>query len=572
MRKKIPFLKFLSGIFLFLPSLAFSQIWYPPTGSDTTCSNGYFVYHRLYSGNKDDISFDLSSASDSGYVLVGHTKSYGNGAYDGYVIKVNKKGNLLWSKAIGGSGNDVFYSIKRTSDNGFIICGQTKSYGNTAGDAWLVKMDVSGNVEWSKKYGDGNINGEVSYDVTQLSDGGYALCGAHMFSAGVTQGFVVRTDNQGNVMWSKQYGASGSDELWGLTEDGNSLVVVGFYQGSSLYDGYLMKLDKATGAIQMIKGYKAEGRSTMLAKIRKTTGGYQVFSLIMDDYVGGNQQQCIWNLATDGTVQNIRKMVMPASVTTNSYGWQSFQDGSFTVVNGDNSSNSNIIITQVNVNGSIGWSKKYIRSGQQVIRNIILSPEGGYAGAGYNSTNAAIADSNNVYCMRIDSLADDGICIGINTTDVTVATPNYTTPVSAVTDQGTVNINNPVITVGTVVASPATDILCFFCKPRPTGSQRGTNGGTGGIQNPHVIKAYPNPVTNRLIILSIEAKYDDRALISLVDINGNVIYTLNPKDIRKGENSIFINLPFRLQTYTSYFIQTKFISYSSSTKIFVINQ
>ena len=122
-----------------------------PTGTDTTCANGVSFFQKIYGGDKDDAGYALAAATDSGYVIAGQTNSFGNGGYDGLLMKVSKKGNTVWSKAIGGSGNDIFYNIKRTTDNGFIAVGQTRSYGNPAGDAWLVKLDVSGNVQWSKK-------------------------------------------------------------------------------------------------------------------------------------------------------------------------------------------------------------------------------------------------------------------------------------------------------------------------------------------------------------------------------------------------------------------------------------
>ena len=206
MRKNISIVfTILFSFFLFLPgSAVYSQTGGIPTGTDTTCINGISFFQKYYGGNKDDYGQWLAAAADSGYVIAGETNSFGNGGYDGLLTKVNKKGNAIWSKAVGGSGNDYLYGIKRTSDNGFIAVGQTKSYGNAAGDAWLVKLDALGNVQWSKKYGDGNVNGEQAFDVTQLSDGGYAFSGAHRYAPNATESFVVRTDNQGTVLWSKQ--------------------------------------------------------------------------------------------------------------------------------------------------------------------------------------------------------------------------------------------------------------------------------------------------------------------------------------------------------------------------------
>src|SRR5213075_419381 len=237
------------------------------------------------------------------------------------------------------------------------------------------------------------------------------------------------------------------------------------------YDGYVMKLDKSTGALQWIKGYKVENRSTLLAKIKKTNSGYQVFSLVTDDFTSTNQHQCIWNLNTDGTVQNVRKLVIPG-VQTLGYGWYPQADGGFAVVNGENNNNSDVLLSQVSAGGSIVWSKKYVRAGQQSIRNLTPSPEGGYVLGGLTNNGGVVADSNNVYIIRVDSLGNGGPCSGESTNDVTVINPSYTTFATSVSAFADVTINNPVITAGVVNFSPLTNTLCYYCKPKPTGSLR----------------------------------------------------------------------------------------------------
>ena len=434
-----------------------------PTGSDSNCTKGIPYYQKTYGGTKDDAAYHAAPTADSGYVLAGYTSSFGSGGHDGLLMKVDRNGNTLWSKAIGGTGDDVFNEIRRTSDNGFIAAGQTKSYGNAAGDVWLVKLDASGNVQWTKKYGDGNVNGEVAYDVIQLADGGYAFCGTHRFSPGVAESFVTRTDNQGNVLWSKQYGNSLSDNASGILEDGNFLMVVGFYQGVSFYDGYLMKLDKSNGAMQWIKGYDAEGRSTWMGKIGKTASGYQVFSLITDNYLDQNQQECIWNLNTDGTVQNVRKLSIPTGWTI-SYGWYPLADGGFVAINSDNSDESDAIFCRVNANGTLAWSKKHVRNGKQQLPTVMPSPDGGYAGIGFSNNVPAQADSNNVYILKVDSVGNGSICSGTVTTELTVVTPSYALVNPDIIDKGNVTINPPTITAGVVNFVPVINRLCYYCQ------------------------------------------------------------------------------------------------------------
>ncbi|HRG83067.1 MAG TPA: hypothetical protein PLO99_11180 [Chitinophagaceae bacterium] len=540
----------------------------PITPIDTSCINGISLYQKVYGGNKDETGEWLVPTADSGYVIVGHTNSFGNGGYDGLLMRVNKKGSVQWSRAVGGAGDDALYGVKATSDNGFIAIGQTKSYGNIAGDGWLVKVDAGGVVQWSKKYGDGNVFGEAMFDVVQLSDGGYAFCGAHQFAGGVSQSFVIRTDNSGNVIWSKQYDQPGSDEAWGLTEDGNSLIVVGFYRAPDLYDGYMMKLDKASGSVQWKNTYDAEfSRHMLMAKVRVINNGYQVFSLIMDDFTGSNQQQCIWNIGTNGTVQNIRKIVIPG-IQTSGYGWLPFSDGGFVVANGENLTNPDVLITQVNANGTIGWSRKYVRNGRQVIRSIAGSSEGGYAALGINNNVGTTTDSSNIYLLRIDSLGGSGSCSGIITSDVTVEFPAFTSSAIGLGTPGNVSVNNPVINIGTSTFVPVTGTLCFYCQPKPLGTTRPSAGVDADPQ--HQMRLYPNPVVTGTFYLDIDARFEDFASVNIIDMNGTVQYVLSPRRLLRGQNIIRVELPVRLRNYTNYLVSVQFGNYSTAAKIFVL--
>ncbi len=538
----------------------------PVLPPDTVCSNTLSLYQKIYSGSKDDLAEWMAVAADSGYVIAGQTNSFGAGGIDGMLIKIKKNGSVQWSKAIGGSNNDILFGIKKTSDNGFIAIGQTKSFGNAAGEAWLVKTDAAGTVQWTKKYGDGNAVGDNAYEVVQTSDGGYAFCGAHLYAGGVSQSFVVRTDNQGNVVWSKVFDESGSDEAWGLMEDGNSLMVVGFYRAPNFYDGYLMKLDKATGAVQWKRTYDIDiNRHTMMAKIRTTSSGYQVFALVMDDFNGTNQQHCVWNLATDGTVQSVRKLIVPG-IQTSSYGWVPLPDGSFVVANGESNNAADVIMTKVNAAGNIVWSKKYARAGKQAIRVLIGSPDGGFAAAGINNNPGISADSSDVYFLRFDSLGNQGPCSAASTNDASVQTPAFTSSVITSGTVSNVTINNPVMNPAIANFVPSTNVLCFYCVPKPTGTEWPL---TGRMSGGHEIRMYPNPVFNGTVTLQINALYNDKATINIVDINGTVRYSVGTKDISKGQNLLKIDFPMSLRNYSNYIIEIQFKDYTTAAKVFV---
>src|SRR2546421_1438925 len=91
----------------------------------------------------DETGNDIAKAADGGYVVAGQSSVTGTSNYDALLMKFDTKGNLLWSKTYGGAQPDLFRTVKTTTDGGIIAGGITKSFGNAAGDAWLVKTDAN---------------------------------------------------------------------------------------------------------------------------------------------------------------------------------------------------------------------------------------------------------------------------------------------------------------------------------------------------------------------------------------------------------------------------------------------
>ena len=209
-----------------------------------TTANGDTVWAKTYGGGSVDYSLSVQQASDSGYIVAGATRSFGVGSDDVYLIKVNADGTPLWTNTYGGIGSDYGQSIQQTSDGGYIVAGRTMSFGPGISNVYLIKTDANGDTMWTKTYGEaGHL--AVGFSVKQTSDQGYIIAGCITSGPGQTYGYLIKTDTIGDTLWTKQYG-EGGDYDWLVSVQQTSdegYIVAGFTdsQGAGSLDVWLIR-------------------------------------------------------------------------------------------------------------------------------------------------------------------------------------------------------------------------------------------------------------------------------------------------------------------------------------------
>ncbi len=208
-------------------------------------SAGDTLWCKTYGGADTEYGHDIKQTEDDGYIIVGSTQSFGLGRSDIYLIRTDSNGNKLWDKTYGGVGNDEGWSVEITSDDGFILCGNTDSYGAGYSDLYLIKTDSLGNTVWTRTFG--GSGGESGNAVRQLADGSYIAIGSTgSFGTGYSSIYTVKTDSNGDSLWAKTYG--------GIKADFGSDVEIAFdggllfcgwtaSYGAGFYDAYLVKTD-----------------------------------------------------------------------------------------------------------------------------------------------------------------------------------------------------------------------------------------------------------------------------------------------------------------------------------------
>jgi hypothetical protein len=154
------------------------------------------------------------------------------------VVKVDSFGNLIWEKSFGGEGIEVSYDIAKTSDNGFVVVGNTFStngdilLNHGESDMWMIKLDEEGNLIWEQTYGGSQF--DLAQAVVQSKDGGFLITGNtksddkdSSLNNGENDIWLVKTNAFGDLVWEKSFGGSGLDFGFDLLEntDGSILIV-----------------------------------------------------------------------------------------------------------------------------------------------------------------------------------------------------------------------------------------------------------------------------------------------------------------------------------------------------------
>ncbi len=278
-------------------------------------ATGSLQWQKCLGGSNNDAAFCITQTSDSGYIVAGNSSSTGDdvsnnhGGYDYWVVKLNALGSLQWEKSLGGSEDDLAYSIVQASDGGYVVAGYSYSTDGNVGsnhggtDYWVVKLDTAGNVQWRKSLGGSSLDQAKS--IAPTIDGGYVVAGFSYSTDGdVTNNhgdqdyWVAKLDAAGSLQWEKSFGGSSVDQAESIAQssDGGYLVAGSTRSGDEdvtnhqgfWYDYWVVKLD-AGGSLQWEKSlggtYFDYGRSIA----QTSDGGY---------IVAGSSQ------STDGDVTN----------------------------------------------------------------------------------------------------------------------------------------------------------------------------------------------------------------------------------------------------------------------------
>ncbi|NQT35513.1 T9SS type A sorting domain-containing protein [bacterium] len=181
-------------------------------------------WFRAFGGQAHERGYEIIQLADGGFALVGHTDSFGNGQGDGWIVATDEEGQEDWSAPFGGNGEDGFSGIAHGEEGSVVVSGKTNSFGEGGYDFWLIKIDANGDEVWSETYGDDGDN--VCQRVERTDDGGYILVGSTV-NDDAGDLWMVKTDEDGEEQWNRSFDQGGNELCRSVTQtvDGGYLLV-----------------------------------------------------------------------------------------------------------------------------------------------------------------------------------------------------------------------------------------------------------------------------------------------------------------------------------------------------------
>ena len=243
-----------------------------------TDAQGNLEWQRSYGDAQDETANSIDISIGGGFIISGEVINENTGFSLCYLIKIDNEGELDWSNTFGGSQNDNGLSVISTNDAGFAITGMTRSLGDSNGDVWLIKVNSNGEMEWERTYGGDDT--EYGRTIQQTVDGGYIIIGqTESFGLGYNDAYLIKTDSQGNEIWSQTFGGQGTDQgrqVVNTLDEG--YLISGYTDSFGTLGGFNFWLVKANslGELEWQRFYGEQGDDRGLSGIQTSDGGYAI--------------------------------------------------------------------------------------------------------------------------------------------------------------------------------------------------------------------------------------------------------------------------------------------------------
>lgn len=405
------------------------------------------VWMKTYGGSGSERASVVQQTMDGGYIVAGSIDSSGAGSTDGWISKLDVSGNIEWQKTYGGNGGEEIASIQQTLDGGFIAAGSTTSSGTGGKDIWVSRLDSNGQIEWQNTYG--GVNDDEASTIVQTADGKYVLAGTSNPGGTRKKDLVVmKLDQDGKIEWQKTYGGDGDDVVHTIQPISNGQYILAGSTdsyGVGKKDAWVLKLNQ-DGEIVWQKTYGALGDDEAYSIYGSSDGGCIVAGWT-NSYAGLKIEAWVLKLDEDGIVTWQR--TYGGSGDDRAYAVAETSEGKYVVAGSTDSygaGKKDAWILKLDNNGNIFWQQTFGGAGDDEFFSVQETLDGGYVAAGRSDSFGGGGDE--ALLIKFDS---DG-----NISGCQVISPSYASIRQTVVSGVSVGSSSQVATLS---SQPGTLIL-----------------------------------------------------------------------------------------------------------------
>jgi hypothetical protein len=392
-------------------------------------AQGTLLWAKTFGGPMQDYANSVCQLTGGDFIVLGSTHSFGAGKTDMYLVRTDNNGNLLWSRTYGGTGFDEGRMVDLTSDGGFLLAGSTYDLANTLACISLIKTDGTGQIVWSKIYhASDKCEG---YSVRQTSDGGIIIAGVELIDLYTSNIYMIKTDGNGNLQWSKTYLGLARDCAYyaGETSDGGYIVTgETFSYGWGYGDAFLLRTDPAGN----LKWFKTFGSYAY-----NNTGGH--------DYGKYAAQTTDNGFMMAGVIADVQSFYTPRGY-----------------------------LVKTDSSGTLLWSNYYGGDNISSVNSGQLTPDGGMILGG--DVSGFTNNDEDVYLVKTDENGNTGCYNSTAETYTTSATPQFSEPNTIVETASTIS-SIPNTNIGNVGTDST---ICLLVS-------------TVNLHEENTLSLYPNP-------------------------------------------------------------------------------
>lgn len=355
------------------------------------------IINKTYGGSHWDEGWSVDQTSDNGYIITGQVHLNSPTNDDVWLIKTDIEGNMQWNRSFHISRYDMGMSVIQTRDGGYIIAGRTISQDYVTSDGWVIKTDSEGNMQWNKTYGTSR-QGELFYSIVETSDGGYILSGDKGESIVSNKMWLLKINATGVKEWEQLFDEYGAAYSVQITKDNGYILTGGDNRVS------LIKIN-TNGEIEWKKNYRINNSDSKGYSAQQTSdGGFIIIGQIYPHWTIGRE---LWLIKTNSTGEMEWNMTYGGINYDEGRSVRQTPDGGYIILGRTVSFGAgeyDVWLIKTDGSGNMLWNRTFGGFSNDFGQELQITSDGGYIFVGW--TRSYGAGSEDVWIIKTDEFGN----------------------------------------------------------------------------------------------------------------------------------------------------------------------